>query len=145
MFWIQREYNKTDYFNNIIKDIIAEDKERIFEINVFISGAQQKNDVRLVLISYIRSLFLADGIELSKKDSKGKFLNDLCSGNTYWGRPEWEDIFKRKAVKFRKGSEVESKIGVFVCGNNTLVEDIYEQCENFNSAAVKFELNVEHF
>ena len=39
----------------------------------------------------------------------------------------------------------QTKAGVFVCGNYTLVDDIYEVCENYNSAAVKFELNTEHF
>ena len=36
-------------------------------------------------------------------------------------------------------------VGVFVCGNNNIVSDIYEVCENYSSAAVKFELNTEHF
>lgn len=45
-FWIQRQYNKTDYMNNIFKDIINEDKERIFDLNVYITGAQRKYDPR---------------------------------------------------------------------------------------------------
>lgn len=67
----------------------------------------------------------------------------MCYGNVYWGRPEWEEIFKMKTLKFRKDEE--QTIGVFVCGNNAIVNDIYEVCENYSSAAVKYELNTEHF
>jgi len=93
---------------------------------------------------HYRSLFLADGIELCKKDARGRNFSQLCSGNVFWGRPEWDEIFKKKTLKFRKPEE-QINIGVFVCGNNSLVDDIYEVCENYSSAAVKFELNTEHF
>lgn len=89
-------------------------------------------------------MFIADGIDLIKKDSKGNNFSQICSGNVYWGRPEWEEIFKKKMLKYRKADE-ETKIGVFVCGNGALVSDIYEVCENYSCAAVKFELNTEHF
>jgi len=45
-FWTQREYSKTDYINNILADIVNEDKDNIFDINIFITGAQQKYDFR---------------------------------------------------------------------------------------------------
>ena len=45
-FWIQREYSKTDYLNNILQEIIHEDRDRLFEINIYITGAQQKYDFR---------------------------------------------------------------------------------------------------
>jgi len=45
-YWIQREYGKTDYLNNILQEIILEDKNKIFEINAYITGAQQKYDFR---------------------------------------------------------------------------------------------------
>jgi len=92
-----------------------------------------------------RSLFLAEGVELSKQDAKGRSFNQFCFANVYWGRPEWDEIFKKKTLKYRFGTNVESRCGVFVCGNPTLVDDIYEVVENYNSAAVKYELNVEHF
>jgi predicted ferric reductase len=133
-FWIQREYCKTDYLNNILEEIEIEDKNKLFDINIFITGAQQKYDCR--------SLFLAEGIDLAKKDNKGKSFNQICSGNVYWGRPEWDIIFKKKTLKLR---HEETKVGVFVCGNSAIVNDIYQVCENYNSAAVKFELNTEHF
>lgn len=37
------------------------------------------------------------------------------------------------------------KIGVFVCGNYSIVKDIYDVCEDYNSPGVQFELNVESF
>ncbi len=70
----------------------------------------------------------------------------MCSGNVFWGRPEWDEIFKKKMLKFRaEGGENQQKVGVFICGNDYLVHDIYEVCENYSSAAVQFELNTEHF
>ncbi len=88
-------------------------------------------------------MFIAEGIELAKKNSKGKNFSEICNGNVYWGRPEWDEIFKMKTLKFRKDEE--TKIGVFVCGNDAIVSDIYEVCENYSCAAVKYELNAEHF
>jgi predicted ferric reductase len=45
-YWIQREYAKADYLNNILEEIAEEDKEKLFEINIFITCAQQKYDFR---------------------------------------------------------------------------------------------------
>jgi len=45
-YWIQREYAKADYLNNILEEIAEEDKEKLFEINIFITCAQQKYDLR---------------------------------------------------------------------------------------------------
>jgi len=45
-YWIQREYAKADYLNNILEEIELEDKEKLFEINIFITSAQQKYDFR---------------------------------------------------------------------------------------------------
>ena len=80
-----------------------------------------------------------------KKDSKGNEFNQIAAGNIFWGRPDWDNIFQRKTLKFRKDIQEETKVGVFVCGNNALVEDIYEVSENYGSGGVIYELNVEHF
>jgi len=45
-YWVQREYSKADYLNNILEEIAKEDKEKIFDINIFITCAQQKFDMR---------------------------------------------------------------------------------------------------
>lgn len=45
-YWIQREYGKVDYLNNILEEISKEDKNKLFEINIFITSAQQKYDFR---------------------------------------------------------------------------------------------------
>ena len=96
------------------------------------------------LTYFSRSLFIADGINTIHRDSKGKNFSEICSGNVYWGRPDWDEIFKMRTLKFRRDNEI-TNIGVFVCGNDSIVHDIYESCENYNSAAVKYELNTEHF
>ncbi len=45
-YWIQREYEKTFYLKNILEEISVEDVKRLFEINIFITCAQQKYDMR---------------------------------------------------------------------------------------------------
>jgi predicted ferric reductase len=45
-YWIQREYEKTDYINNILEEIAVEDKNKLFDINIFITSAQQRFDFR---------------------------------------------------------------------------------------------------
>ena len=90
---------------------------------------------------------MAEGVELVKRkyDNKKKNFQKLVSGNTYWGRPDWDTIFKNKALKFRAQSNSEKKIGVFICGNYGIVQNVYDCCENYSSAAAKFELNTENF
>ena len=34
-YWIQREYEKTDYLKNILEEIAVEDVNRLFDINIF--------------------------------------------------------------------------------------------------------------
>jgi hypothetical protein len=92
-----------------------------------------------------RSIFLAEGVELVKQKYKGKNFQKLVSGNVYWGRPDWDTIFKNKALKFRANSMAEKKVGVFICGNYGIVQNVYDCCENYSSAAARFELNNEHF
>ena len=88
-------------------------------------------------------MFLAEGIEQAKKNSRGQNFSEICNGNVYWGRPEWDDIFQKKTLNFRRIGE--NRVGVFVCANHDIVDDLYEVCENFSSAAVMYELNPEHF
>lgn len=45
-FWIQRDYAKADYLNNILEEISKEDRNKVFDINIFITCAQQKYDMR---------------------------------------------------------------------------------------------------
>ena len=45
-YWLQRNYSKVDYLNDILGQVIAEDKNNIIEVNVFITGAQTKFDLR---------------------------------------------------------------------------------------------------
>jgi respiratory burst oxidase len=45
-YWIQRDYAKADYLNNILEEISKEDKNKIFDINIFVTCAQQKYDMR---------------------------------------------------------------------------------------------------
>lgn len=45
-FWIQREYEKFDYLNNILEELAVEDKDKLFEIDIFVTCAQQKYDFR---------------------------------------------------------------------------------------------------
>ena len=70
-------------------------------------------------------------------------LTQIPGSNIFWGKPEWDEIFQYKTLKFREIGG--AKVGVFVCGNKYIVEDIYDNCENYNTAAVKYELNTENF
>lgn len=135
-YWIQREYEKTDFLSNVLEQIAVENRQGTFEINIFITCGQQRYD--------FRSLFLAEGIESAKQGSKGKSISSMCCANVYWGRPEWDSLFLNKTLKLRQ-KDIQTVVGVFICGNDTLVNDIYEVCENYSSAAVKYDLNTEHF
>lgn len=89
-------------------------------------------------------MFLADGMEIAKQGSRGRSISQMCCANVYWGRPEWDELFLDKTLKFRQ-KDVQTVVGVFICGNDSIVHDIYEVCENYSSAAVKYDLNTEHF
>lgn len=45
-YWIQREYEKTDFLSNILEQLAVENKNGIFEINIFITCGQQRFDFR---------------------------------------------------------------------------------------------------
>jgi NAD(P)H-flavin reductase len=45
-YWIQREYEKTDFLSNILEQLAVENKNGIFEINIFITCGQQRYDFR---------------------------------------------------------------------------------------------------
>ena len=45
-YWLQRQYSKADYLNDILGDVLKHDKKKIMDLNVFITGAQPKYDLR---------------------------------------------------------------------------------------------------
>lgn len=135
-YWIQREYEKTDFLSNVLEQLAVENKQGTFEINIFITCGQQRYD--------FRSLFLAEGIKSAKESSKGRSISSMCCANVYWGRPEWDSLFLNKTLKLRK-KDIQTIVGVFICGNDSLVNDVYEVCENYSSAALRYELNTENF
>jgi predicted ferric reductase len=49
-YWIQRDYEKTEFINNLLDEINVENKNNLFEINVFITSAQQRYDFRYIFI-----------------------------------------------------------------------------------------------
>jgi predicted ferric reductase len=48
-YWLQRQYGKTDYLGELLEELQREDKTgKLFDINVFITGAQPKYDLRYI-------------------------------------------------------------------------------------------------
>ena len=45
-YWLQRQYSKVDYLNDILGEVLKYDTQKIMDLNVFITGAQPKTDLR---------------------------------------------------------------------------------------------------
>lgn len=73
-------------------------------------------------------------------------VSDYC-GNIYWGRPEWNLLFRNKRVLIEtdKEEEVVDKVGVFVCGNYELSRDVYVACRDNSGSNLTFDFHMENF
>ncbi|MDY6803201.1 MAG: ferric reductase-like transmembrane domain-containing protein [Cyanobacteriota bacterium] len=101
-YWINRQQKAFEWFVQLLSEIEAEDTNNIFDINLYLTGAQKKSDMKS------STLFVA--MDLMHAETKVDLITGLKS-QTQTGRPDWSDIFRDVADEHSG-----HKVDVFFCG-----------------------------
>ncbi len=101
-YWVNREQKAFEWFVQLLSEIEAEDTNNIFDINLYLTGAQKKSDLKS------STLFVA--MDLMHSQTKVDLITGLKS-QTKTGRPDWSQIFGDVA-----NEHSDSKVDVFFCG-----------------------------
>ena len=134
-FWINRKPQNTTWLNQVLIDLRAESVneagEPLLDLHIYYTGAYEKYD--------FRSFMIWNGFQFMK--DKGRLTSDKMANYDcmYWGRPDWEANFASIANAYKK-----KKVGVFMCANKMLCNEVYEKCVKYSDVA-KFIFYKENF
>lgn len=112
-FWLSREQRSFEWFLQLLTEI-EKDASGLFEINVYLTGAESRHDLKAA------TLFIAMDMLHAKTNV------DLITGlhsQTHTGRPDWSAIFDR--IVSEDGAE---RSTVFFCGPPGLGRDLKTIC-----------------
>jgi len=125
-YWISRDKNAFEWFNEVLSALEQENINNFLEIHTFLTGQLNVDEIRNVM-------YEAD----AEKDQ----ITGLQSP-THFGRPNWKEIFQDKVDKHPS-----SEIGVFFCGPAVLSKQLYKTCRNFTDtkSGMKFKYHKENF
>jgi len=115
-YWISRDKNAFEWFNEVLAALEQENISNFLEINIYLTGQLGVDEIRNVMYNI---------------DDEQDQITGLQSP-TFFGRPNWPEIFADKAVK-HQGSE----IGVFFCGPAILSKELYKMARRNTSATTK--------
>ncbi len=114
-YWLNREQKAFEWFVELLSQIELEDTNKLFDINLYLTGAQQKSDMKS------STLFVA--MDLMHSRTKVDLITGLKS-RTKTGRPDWDEIFRDLAKQ-----HTPHKVDVFFCESwtlNTVKESLYK-------------------
>ena len=116
-YWLNREQKAFEWFVELLSEIEAEDTNKIFDINLYLTGAQQKSDMKS------STLFVA--MDLLHFQTQVDLITGLKS-QTKTGRPDWDQIFHDLATKYAP-----HKVDVFFCGPPGLSTQLKSLCTKY--------------
>ncbi|WP_016949510.1 EF-hand domain-containing protein [Anabaena sp. PCC 7108] len=116
-FWLNREQKAFEWFVELLSQIEIEDTNKLFDINLYLTGAQQKSDMKS------STLFVA--MDLLHSRTKVDLITGLKS-RTKTGRPDWDEIFRDLAKQ-----HAPHKIDVFFCGPPGLSTQLKSLCTKY--------------
>jgi len=125
-YWISRDKNAFEWFNDVLAALEQENINNFLEIHTFLTGQLSVEEIRNVMY----------GI-----DAEADQITGLQSP-THFGRPNWNEIMGEKA-RIHAGQE----IGVFFCGPNVISKTLYKMCRKYTTTATgtKFKYHKENF
>ncbi|XP_037046426.1 NADPH oxidase 5 isoform X2 [Bradysia coprophila] len=124
-FWINRDQRSFEWFVNLLSQLEIEQAElggameRFLDMNMYITSALQKTDMKAV------------GLQLALDLLHQKEKRDLITGlktRTNAGRPNWDKVFKQIQDQ-KKG-----KVTVFYCGPPQLAKTLRYKCDQYGFA-----------
>jgi len=125
-YWISRDKNAFEWFNDVLAALEQENVNNFLEIHTYLTGQLSVDEIRTVMY----------GI-----DAEADQITGLQSP-THFGRPNWREIFQEKCQR-----HPESEIGVFFCGPAVLSKELYKMCRLFTDSKTKmrFKYHKENF
>ncbi|MBD2629331.1 EF-hand domain-containing protein [Trichormus variabilis] len=116
-YWLNREQNAFEWFVELLSQIEIEDTNKLFDLNLYLTGAQQKSDMKS------STLFVA--MDLLHSRTKVDLITGLKS-RTKTGRPDWDEIFSDLAKQ-----HAPNKVDVFFCGPPGLSTQLKSLCAKY--------------
>ncbi|MFK0732450.1 MAG: EF-hand domain-containing protein [Gloeotrichia echinulata GP01] len=116
-FWLNREQKSFEWFVELLSEIEAQDTNKLFDINLYLTGAYQKSDMKS------STLFVA--MDLMHSQTKVDLITGLKS-RTKTGRPNWDEIFHNLAKQ-----HAPHKVDVFFCGPPGLSTQLKSLCTKY--------------
>lgn len=134
-FWMVNDQESFSWFSDLLTELMDMDEASgIIKIRTYLTGALAHTDIRGFALWHILSLFY----ETQCVDA----ITGLPS-RTYWGHPDWSDIFKSFKVVFRDRQI--RRVGVFYCGPDGLATDIEKALKDASSSRLQFVWHKEKF
>lgn len=116
-YWLNREQKAFEWFVELLSRIEAEDTNNLFDINLYLTGAQASSDMKS------STLFVAMDLMHSQTQV------DLITGlkvRTKTGRPDWDAIFRNVAKQ-----HAPDKVDVYFCGPPGLSLQLRNLCHKY--------------
>ncbi|MDY7013053.1 MAG: ferric reductase-like transmembrane domain-containing protein, partial [Cyanobacteriota bacterium] len=101
-YWLNREQKAFEWFIELLSEIEREDTRGLFEINLYLTGAEKKSDMKSC------TLYMA--MDLMHAQTQVDLISGLRSP-TKTGRPDWDSEFRAIAAQHQS-----EKVDVFFCG-----------------------------
>lgn len=116
-YWLNRDQKSFEWFVELLSQIENDDTNHLFDINLYLTGAQQKSDMK----SY--TLFAA--MDLMHSRTQVDLITGLKS-RTQTGRPDWDAIFSQIAKE-----HAPHKVDVYFCGPPGLSNQLKTLCDKY--------------
>ncbi|KAG9129272.1 hypothetical protein Leryth_015661 [Lithospermum erythrorhizon] len=131
-YWMTREQESFEWFKVVMDDIADFDRKHIIEMHTYLTSVYEQGDARSALISMVQSLQHAkSGVDIVSESRI----------RTHFARPNWKSVFSSLA-----STHPSSGIGVFYCGNPTLVKTLKDLCLDFSlKSSTRFHFHKENF
>jgi len=125
-FWVCRDKNAFEWFNDLLAVLEQENINNFLEIHTYLTAQLSVEEIRKVM---------------SGADAESDQITGLSSP-THFGRPNWNEIFAEITSR-HSGQE----IALFFCGPAILSKQLYKMCRKFTDAKSKtsFRFNKENF
>ncbi|XP_008800853.2 respiratory burst oxidase homolog protein B-like [Phoenix dactylifera] len=131
-YWVTREEGSFEWFRGVMNEVAEKDKDGVIELHNHCTSVYEEGDARSALIVMLQALHHAkNGV-------------DIVSGTrvkTHFARPNWRNVFKHVAINHQK-----QRVGVFYCGQQTLVAELRRLAQDFSHKTnTKFDFHKENF
>lgn len=116
-FWLNQGQSSFQWLLGLLKEIEAKDSDNQFELNIYLTDAEQASDMKS------SSLFIA--LDLLHEKTQVDLFTGLRT-QTKTGQPDWTAIFGQIAE-----THSNQQVNVYYCGPLTLSRTLKRQCDQF--------------